>query len=81
MLIQDVYMKEQTNPLNKCHPHVVSSLVDSFTQKKVLFFPRIMGKDKNISTTFLRGYRIMWAMVIFDLPVITKAERKAAAKI
>ena len=27
----------------------------------------------------LSGYRIMWAMVMFDLPVLTKRERKAAA--
>lgn len=26
----------------------------------------------------LSGYRIMWVIVMFDLPVITKAERKAA---
>ena len=28
----------------------------------------------------LSGYRLMWMMVIFDLPVLTKAERRAAAK-
>jgi CRISPR-associated protein Cas2 len=28
----------------------------------------------------LSGYRIMWAFVLFDLPVGTKKERKAATK-
>jgi CRISPR-associated protein Cas2 len=28
----------------------------------------------------LTGYRLMWIMVIFDLPVLTKRERKAATK-
>lgn len=28
----------------------------------------------------LSGYRIMWIMVMFDLPVIEKNERKAAAE-
>ncbi len=28
----------------------------------------------------LNQYRIMWVMVYFDLPVVEKAERKAAAK-
>jgi len=27
----------------------------------------------------LSGYRIMWMMVLFDLPTLTKRERKAAA--
>ncbi len=27
----------------------------------------------------LTGYRLMWMVVMFDLPVVTKAERKAAA--
>jgi len=27
----------------------------------------------------LSGYRIMWLMVMFDLPVLTKGQRKAAA--
>lgn len=26
----------------------------------------------------LSGYRLMWMLVMFDLPVLTKAERKAA---
>jgi len=30
------------------------------------------------SSTALSGYRIMWLFVLFDLPVTTKAERKAA---
>lgn len=28
----------------------------------------------------LTGYRMMWMMVIFDLPVVTKAERRAATQ-
>lgn len=28
----------------------------------------------------LSGYRLMWMMVLFDLPVLSKKERKAAAK-
>ncbi len=28
----------------------------------------------------LTGYRLMWMIVIFDLPVVTKKERKAATK-
>ncbi len=28
----------------------------------------------------LSGYRLMWMMVLFDLPVVTKAERRAATK-
>jgi len=28
----------------------------------------------------LSGYRLMWLFVMFDLPVITKAERKAATR-
>ena len=28
----------------------------------------------------LNGYRLMWMMVLFDLPVMTKAERSAATK-
>ena len=28
----------------------------------------------------LSGYRLMWMMVIFDLPVLTKVERRDAAK-
>lgn len=28
----------------------------------------------------LSGYRLMWMLVMFDLPVITKPERKAANK-
>ena len=27
---------------------------------------------------YLSGYRIMWVMVMFDLPVLTKADRKRA---
>ena len=28
----------------------------------------------------LSGYRLMWMMVLFDLPVLTKPERRAATK-
>lgn len=28
----------------------------------------------------LSGYRLMWMLVMFDLPVLTKTERRAAAK-
>ena len=28
----------------------------------------------------LSGYRLMWMLVMFDLPVMTKPERRAAAK-
>ena len=28
----------------------------------------------------LTGYRLMWMMVMFDLPVGTKAERRAATE-
>ena len=30
--------------------------------------------------TSLSGYRLMWIMVLFDLPVITEKERKTATK-
>lgn len=30
--------------------------------------------------TYLSGYRLMWVMVLFDLPVITEKERKTATK-
>ena len=30
--------------------------------------------------TSLSGYRLMWVMVLFDLPVITEKERKTATK-
>lgn len=30
--------------------------------------------------TYLSGYRIMWVMVLFDLPVVTDKERKIATK-
>ena len=29
--------------------------------------------------TFISGYRLMWIMVLFDLPVLTKKERKDAS--
>jgi CRISPR-associated protein Cas2 len=31
------------------------------------------------SADVLCGYRLMWVLVMFDLPVLTKAERKAAS--
>ena len=33
----------------------------------------------NISFSFLSGYQLMWMMVLFDLPVIEKKERKEAS--
>ena len=33
-----------------------------------------------IATTRLNAYRIMWTLVMYDLPTETKKERKAAAK-
>lgn len=30
--------------------------------------------------SFLSGYRILWIMALFDLPVLTKLERKRATK-
>lgn len=30
--------------------------------------------------SMLSGYRILWIMALFDLPVLTKAERKRATK-
>ncbi len=32
------------------------------------------------SNSCLSGYRIMWIMALFDLPVLTKTERKRATK-
>lgn len=32
----------------------------------------------NISSTYLSGYRLMWILVMFDLPTDTKTQRKAA---
>ena len=37
-------------------------------------------RKAEISTTALSGYRIMWVFVLFDLPVGTKKERKAATR-
>ena len=34
----------------------------------------------SITTNRLNAYRIMWTLVMFDLPTETKKERKAAAK-
>jgi CRISPR-associated protein Cas2 len=34
----------------------------------------------SISTDRLNAYRIMWTLVMFDLPTETKKERKAAAR-
>lgn len=33
-----------------------------------------------MTTTQLNGYRLMWIFVMFDLPVTTKAENRAATK-
>ena len=32
----------------------------------------------SIPTTYLSGYRLMWILVMFDLPTDTKPQRKAA---
>jgi len=32
------------------------------------------------ANSLLSGYRILWIMALFDLPVLTKAERKRATK-
>lgn len=32
------------------------------------------------ANALLSGYRVLWVMALFDLPVLTKAERKRAAK-
>jgi len=37
-----------------------------------------MAKDEDDRPSALSGYRIMWLVVLFDLPVGTKKERKAA---
>lgn len=37
-----------------------------------------MAEPENGSPPALSGYRIMWLVVLFDLPVGTKKERKAA---
>jgi CRISPR-associated protein Cas2 len=34
----------------------------------------------NISTERLNAYRVMWTLVMYDLPTETKKERKAAAR-
>lgn len=34
----------------------------------------------NISTDRLNAYRVMWTLVMYDLPTETKKERKAAAR-
>jgi len=38
-----------------------------------------MGKNK-FSGVDISGYRLMWMMVMFDLPVVTKKERKIYTK-
>jgi CRISPR-associated protein Cas2 len=39
-----------------------------------------VGPNDPDQPTALSGYRIMWVFVLFDLPVGTKKERKAAGK-
>lgn len=34
----------------------------------------------NSTVTYLSGYRLMWILVMFDLPTDTKQQRKAAGK-
>jgi CRISPR-associated protein Cas2 len=38
------------------------------------------GRSDESAPVALSGYRIMWIFVLFDLPVGTKRERKAATK-
>jgi len=33
-----------------------------------------------ITASHLSGYRVLWVMALFDLPVVTKAERRRATK-
>jgi CRISPR-associated protein Cas2 len=40
----------------------------------------VAGGNGQAFVTALSGYRIMWVFVLFDLPVGTKKERKAATK-
>lgn len=42
--------------------------------------PRTALPVDSEQSTSLSGYRIMWVFVLFDLPVGTKKERKAATK-
>lgn len=46
----------------------------------VLIRETAAGPKCRDETTALSGYRIMWMFVLFDLPVGTKKERKAATK-
>ena len=39
-----------------------------------------LGRPALMSATQLNGYRLMWIFAMFDLPVMTKAQRKAAMK-
>lgn len=39
----------------------------------------MMAQTKNVPPSALSGYRIMWLVVLFDLPVGTKKERKTAS--
>jgi CRISPR-associated protein Cas2 len=41
---------------------------------------RADGKREKYLNTYLSGYKLMWAMVIFDLPVVKKEERKEATR-
>jgi CRISPR-associated protein Cas2 len=43
-------------------------------------FSKITKNKKNQSVTFLSGYRLMWVIVLFDLPVVKEVDRKAATK-
>lgn len=38
------------------------------------------GRRAESAPTALSGYRIMWLFVLFDLPVMTRKQRKAAAR-
>ena len=42
-------------------------------------WPRICATNET-HAAMLTGYRLMWMVVMFDLPVVLKAERKAATE-
>jgi CRISPR-associated protein Cas2 len=42
--------------------------------------PARRARENRAASAGLSAYRLMWMMVLFDLPVVTKPERKAATK-
>lgn len=42
--------------------------------------PPNRARENRAAGAGLSAYRLMWMMVLFDLPVLTKAERKAATR-